>query len=136
MFGQEGCLFVLMVTFKIIVRYFIHISTAKAFRIRRHGQTFSTQTLTRISDSCIIFFSRCYWYHHQNEINLTHLMKFRARDDMVCLFMSGKQSLSLSLHEESSVEAVEDILFLNLKTSPCRLYIFFCTKTTSSYIRT
>ena len=43
---------------------------------------------------------------------------------MVCLFMSGKQSLSLSLHEESSVEAVEDILFLNLKTSSCRLYFF------------
>ena len=45
-----------MVT-KIIVRYFIRISTAKAFRIRRHGQTFSTQTLTCISDSCIIFFT-------------------------------------------------------------------------------
>ena len=58
-----------MVTFKIIVRYFIRISTAKAFRIRRHGQTFSTQTC--ISDSCIIFFTVaaticCYWHHHQN----------------------------------------------------------------------
>ena len=46
-----------MVTFKIIVRCFIRISTAKAFRIRRHGQTFSTQTLTCISDSCIILFT-------------------------------------------------------------------------------
>ena len=38
--------------------------------------------------------------------------------------MSGKQSLSLSLDEESSVEEVEDILFINLKTSSCRLYFF------------
>ena len=66
---------------------------------------------------------------------LTHLMKFRARDHGLSLFMSGKQSLSLSLDEESSVEAVEDILFINLKTSSCRLY-FFARKQRHHNIRT
>ena len=47
-----------------------------------------------------------------------------SRSYGLSLFMSGKQSLSLSLDEESSVEAVEDILFINLKTSSCRLYFF------------
>ena len=113
MFGQEGYLFMCMVTFKIIVRYFIRISTAKAFRICRHFPNKHWLVfpilVSSFSLSLLLISSPA-----RDELNSLDEIS-GSRSYGLSLFMSGKQSLSLSLDEESSVTAILPIIFFARK---------------------
>ena len=118
---HEGCawcystrmMFIIMVTFKILVSYFICVATAKTLSVSWHWLTLENIFHMNTSLCCrflssLLFHCHCCWCFRLKSSYLHRWMQFQAPDRMVAVYVyiSGILSLSLSEDEDCSLEDI------------------------------